>query len=204
MTIQRIGAPSFGANCYFLISERHAWVVDPSRSASAILNEAERLKLQIEGILLTHGHFDHTTSVDTLRDIHPCPLMIHEKDASMLTDGRINAFYDLYGSECVHRPADFLFRDGQFLTLGNETVRVIHTPGHTPGSVCFLCNHTLLTGDTLFADTVGRCDLWGGDEEQLRASLKMLRTLPPTLEILPGHGLGATLGAALDQAAYYI
>lgn len=204
MTVQMIGAPSFGANCYFLISERHAWVVDPSRSSDAILREATRLGLRIEGILLTHGHFDHTTSVDTLRDVLPCPVMIHKADAIMLTDGKKNAFYDFYGTECIHRPADILLEDGQVLTLGEESIQVIHTPGHTKGSVCFLCGDLLLTGDTLFSDTVGRCDLWGGNEEDMRTSLQHLRTLPPTLDILPGHGLGSTLGAALDQAAYYL
>jgi glyoxylase-like metal-dependent hydrolase (beta-lactamase superfamily II) len=202
MTVSLLGVPSFGANCYFIHSGSNALVVDPSHSADAILAEAERLGVTVTGILLTHGHFDHTSAVDTLRDRLNVPLMIHREDAVMLTDGKRDAFYDLFGRENRHRPAELLLEDGQHIPLGGESVCVLHTPGHTRGSVCFLCGEFLITGDTLFADNVGRCDLWGGSYATIRQSLKHLRDYDGTLTILPGHGDSNTLSKALDNTMY--
>lgn len=203
MTVSLLGVPSFGANCYFIQSGSVALVVDPSHSADAILAEAERLGVTVTGILLTHGHFDHTSAVDTLRDRLNVPLMIHREDAVMLTDGKRDAFYDLFGRENHHRPAELLLEDGQHIPLGGESVCVLHTPGHTRGSVCFLCGEFLITGDTLFADNVGRCDLWGGSAAALSSSLACLGRLSPHLTILPGHGQPSDLGMALEQAALW-
>lgn len=204
MTVIFIRPPSFGANGYLLISGTHALAVDPAPQAEEFLSAAKQQGVTIEGILLTHGHFDHITSVDALRDATACPLMLHEADAPMLTDGKKNAYTLFYGTPYVRRPAERLLTDGEEIPLGDETVRVLHTPGHSPGSVCFLCGDTLLTGDTLFSDSIGRCDLWGGSERHIRSSLQQLRTLQKDLRILPGHGAPSTLGAALDNAAYYL
>ncbi len=194
---------SFGANTYLLISERHALVVDPAVSASAILEAANAEDTRVEGILLTHGHFDHVLSIDTLRAVTHLPAYIHEEDAILLTDGRKNAFYDFYHQERRFGAAERLLRDGDKLPLGEDEITVLHTPGHTQGSVCYLCGESLITGDTLFSNTVGRCDLWGGSNAQMANSLEFLRTLPKDLTIFPGHGPSATLGEALEEAAYY-
>ena len=204
MKIINVCPESFGANCYLLISDGKALVIDPAPSSTAIQNAALAEGAVIEGILLTHGHFDHIVSIDTLRKALVIPACIHESDAEMLTDGRKNAFYDFYGMERKYSPADYLLRDLDLIPLGNENIQVIHTPGHTPGSVCFLCGDTMLTGDTLFADSIGRCDLWGGSDVLMKASLEKLRSFPQNTKILPGHGPASTLGAALDNAAYFI
>ncbi len=195
---------SFGANTYLVLSGKEALIVDPAVSVSAILEAIQREDAHPAGILLTHGHFDHLLSLDPLRQTIPLKASIHEADAVLLTDGRKNAFYDFFGKERVFGAADTLLTDGETIPLGEDTIRVIHTAGHTKGSVCYLCGDALLTGDTLFADNVGRCDLWGGDQGALIHSLARLRALDPKLTIYPGHGSAATLGNALDEAAYFI
>lgn len=214
---------SFGANTYLLISDREAFVVDPAVSVSAIEKILEREGAVLCGILLTHGHFDHTVSVDTIREKFPVPLMVHQKDACMLTNGKVNGFFDFYGKECVHNPADKTFIDGDRIKIGKEEIRVIHTPGHSQGSCCFLCHYDddkedkkekenkdgiekefLVSGDTLFADSFGRCDLYGGDEAEMVSSLRKLRALDKSIRIFPGHGSDSTIGFALDNVAYYL
>jgi len=198
---------SFAANTYLLISGNEAFVVDPAVSVDSMLKTLERENAELCGILLTHGHFDHTVSVDVLRDRVPIPLMIHNADAPMLTDGKINGFYDFFGRECVRRPADRILCDGETIQLGNESITVMNTPGHSPGSVCYICPDEnggfVVTGDTLFANSIGRCDLWGGNEAKMVGSLKALRSLPSEMPIYPGHGPEYTLGAALENALYY-
>lgn len=203
MNIKTVCPYSFGANTYIIFSEHHALAVDPSASVEAIMSAVAEEGAVLEGILLTHGHFDHTVSLDTLRRATAVGAYIHESDAVMLTDGKKNAFYTFYGKECVHAPAEHTLTDGQVLNLGNEEIRVIHTPGHSGGSVCFDCGDFLVTGDTLFAESIGRCDLWSGSEALMQSSLELLRTLPPSLMIYPGHGAPSKLGSALDNAAYF-
>lgn len=199
MQIKNLYPGSWGSNCFLLISGTHAAIVDPSANAERILEAVKAEGAQLESILLTHGHFDHTVSMDTLREKTGIPAMIHEKDAELPSDSRKNGFYTFFQMERAHRSPDRTFADGDVLMLGDEEIRVIHTPGHTEGSVCFLCNREfLLTGDTLFDGDVGRTDLYGGDDRKLYASLQRLRTLDKGLTIYPGHGASATLGRALD------
>ena len=204
MHVVRVEAQSMGANTYLVVSGTHALVVDPAVSVTAIASAAGSVGASINGILLTHGHFDHVLSLDTLRKAFPVPTMIHKNDAPMLTDGKKNAFYTFYGQERVFGAADVTFEDGEEIPLGKETLHVLHTPGHTAGSCCFLCGNDLVTGDTLFADTIGRCDLYSSNVTQMRASLSRLQTLDQNLRIHPGHGMGERLGAALSCAIYYL
>ena len=199
---------SFGSNTYLLISKDEAIVVDPSVSVRAIESLLEQNSAKLCGILLTHGHFDHTVSTDTLRDAYPVPLMIHSGDAPMLTNGKINGFYEFYGKECTHRPAERLLEDGDTVSLGDEEIKVISTPGHSPGSICLLCcgdgENFLVSGDTLFSNSVGRWDLWGGDAPTLTRSLARLKELDGSMRIYAGHGEDATLSSALENAKYYL
>ena len=199
MEIRNLYPGSWGSNCYLLINGTHAAVVDPSARPSAILAAAEQAGATLDYILLTHGHFDHTVSLDVLRDIAKIPALIHDADLELPADARKNAFYTFFRMEKAYRPPERGLSDGEEILLGDLPIRVIHTPGHTRGSSCFLCNgEFLLTGDTLFDGNVGRTDLYGGDTQQLLKSLCKLRALSPTLLIYPGHGGPATLGDALD------
>ncbi len=192
---------SWGSNCYVLLSGTHAAVVDPSPRAEQILNILEQNGASLDYILLTHGHFDHIVSLDTLRDMTKVPALIHENDAELPTDSKKNAFYSFFRMNQSYREPDRTLKTDEILTLGEETIRVIHTPGHTAGSVCYLCNNDfLLTGDTLFDVGRGRTDLYGGNEALLLETLRNLRDFPQSLPIYPGHGTQSTLGVALDQA----
>ncbi len=212
MKIISVCPESFAANTYILLSGNKAFVVDPAVSVSALERALLRENAELVGILLTHGHFDHTISADTVREYFSVPLMMHEKDAPMMTNGRINGFFDFYGKESVHKPAEKLLSGGEVLTLGAEQLEVISTPGHSPGSVCFLCPESsdsgngffLITGDTLFGDSIGRCDLWGGDDEQMRCSLSLLSLLDGSMRIYPGHGPMANIIMALNNARCYV
>ena len=205
MKIVNLFPGSYGSNCYLIEDSGHALIVDPSASASAILRRLREDGCAPDAILLTHGHFDHIMSVDTLRQAEPSlQVYIHEADAPMLTDGDKNAFSLFFGQERGWKEADVLLTDGQAITVGNATFTVVHTPGHSPGSVCYLCEKegVMLTGDTLFADNIGRCDLWGGSYAVIRQSLKRLRNYNGSLTIYPGHGDTNKLSRALDNTMY--
>ncbi len=207
MRIINLFPGSYGSNCYLLESDGHALVVDPSAAASAILRRVEADGCTLDGVLLTHGHFDHIMSIDTLREAIPgLPVSIHTGDAPMLTDGDKNGFAFFFQKERVWRAADKYLSDGDTVTVGASTLKVIHTPGHSRGSVCFLCEEDklLITGDTLFADGIGRWDLWGGDYETLRHSLITLGQMDGSLRIYPGHGEDAPLARAALRAAQYL
>ena len=202
MKIRSVCSESFGANTYLIVSGTHALVVDLAVSISAILEAVRAEDAFLEGILLTHGHFDHILSLDGLRDAIGVDAYIHHEDAIMLTDGKKNAFYDFFGKERTFRPAERILNHGDQISLGEEMITVLHTPGHTQGSVCYLCQDSLLTGDTLFAEGYGRCDLWSGSLEWMSRSLTFLRQLEGTLRIYPGHGPSEELQYALDSVSF--
>ena len=206
MEIINLYPGSLGSNCYLLEEGGQALVVDPSASAAAILRRVEADGCTLAGVILTHGHFDHVMSIDTLRDAVPgLRVYLHEGDAPMLTDGHKNAFATFFGQDRAWREADSLLREGDTLTVGSTNLEVLHTPGHSPGSICLLSREdgVLFTGDTLFSDNVGRWDLWGGSEAVLRQSLARLGTLDRRLTIYPGHGDTGHLGSALDMTRIY-
>ncbi|MBQ9760160.1 MAG: MBL fold metallo-hydrolase [Clostridia bacterium] len=203
MKIENLYPGAWGSNCYLLSSDSHAAIVDPSANTDTIVNHLSHKGLTLDYILLTHGHFDHIVSIDTLRDKTGVPVYVHEADLLLPEDAHKNAFYLFFRMERQYRRPEKTLRDRQILRLGEENIRVIHTPGHTAGGVCFLCNDEfLLTGDTLFADSYGRYDLYGGDVTVLFQSLRDLRNFSPDLTIYPGHGESARLGDALDNVLY--
>ena len=184
------------ANCYLIEHEGHALIVDPCVTVAAILRAVELEGAVLEGILLTHGHFDHILSLDTLRDATGAPAYLHPADHTLLGDGQKNAFSLFFGQDRVWRPAEREACERDTIPLGDASVAVLHTPGHTAGSVCYLAGDTLLTGDTLFSDTFGRYDLYSGDLDALKASLRRLSTLDGSLTICPGHNESAPLSRA--------
>lgn len=211
MKIISVCPDSFAANTYLLVAENEAFVIDPAVSVAAIQRILDKENAKLCGILLTHGHFDHTISVDTIRKSFSIPLMMHGEDAAMLTDGKTDGFYDFYGKESTRHPADILLKDGDELALGKEKISVINTPGHSPGSLCFVCpddndsgKKFIITGDTLFSNSIGRSDLWRGDEASLSNSLSLLSKLDKSMPLYAGHGPSSTLGASLEIAKYYI
>lgn len=193
----------FGSNCYILVSDNSAAVIDPSVSAKKIADFVSQKGATIEKIILTHGHFDHVDALDELRDLTKAPALIHKNDGEMLEDGMKNAYSLFYGQDKKWRSAEILLENGDKINLGNETVEVISTPGHSKGSICLLGDGLMITGDTLFANGYGRYDLYGGDADELESSLARLRKFDKDLTIYPGHGGTAKLGQALDNVLYY-
>lgn len=191
-------ASGWEANSYLIINAQTAVLIDAGTPSKNILEALKKENAELKYILLTHGHFDHTISADALRDATNALLAIHENDAEMLEDAHKNALYTFMGRNDTLKPADILLTDNHKTELEDETVTVIHTPGHSRGSVCYLIGNALFTGDTLFDGGYGRCDLYGGNFEQLCASLSSLKTLDRSVTIYPGHGTSTTLNKALN------
>ena len=210
MQIINLFPGSYGSNCYLIEESGHALIIDPSAAAASILRRLREDGCTPDAIVLTHGHFDHIMSIDTLREAEPgLQVYIHKADASMLTDSKKNAFALFFGQDRVWKEADVLLEEGQTIPVGDATFRVIHTPGHSPGSICLLCEEesVMITGDTLFADNIGRCDLWEGSHAVMRKTLQSLRDFsddfPGDITIYPGHGGMNTLSKALDNVLYW-
>lgn len=202
ITLRTIG---FASNCYIIHNGKDAFVVDPSISEKKILSKLDEMGLTIKGILLTHGHFDHVFCAQQLRAETGTPLYIHELDDEMLTDADKNAYRTFTGQNFTVGNADILLHDGDVISLGNEQIMVLHTPGHTKGSVCFDTGDSLISGDTIFAQGFGRYDLYGGDISALKSSLYSLMKMAEDNNrwLYPGHGESSTLRQATKFLKYY-
>ncbi len=190
MQVRKIPTNGFAANTWLVFDEesRETAVIDPAADAVSIMEHLEKENLTLTMILLTHGHFDHIYAADSLRDASGAPLLIHQKDAEMLTDAFANASAVFFGKGETYRPAERLLKGGDALPLGKSIITVRHTPGHTPGSVSFVLPGVIFTGDTLFDGSVGRTDLPGGDAAALRESLRRIAYMPGEYTLYPGHG----------------
>lgn len=190
-----ISPMGFGSNCWLVINTDNARsvIIDPSPKIERIDEMISSRGVVLTAVILTHGHFDHMASVDDIRDRYGVPLCIHEKDSECLVDGRKNAYTEFFSGNLCYRPADKLLRDGDIIPVGSETLTVLHTPGHTPGSVCYVSNNAVYSGDTLFDRSIGRTDLWGGSDSDLQLSLRRIAALDDSLAVYPGHGSVTTI-----------
>ena len=180
MNIKLMQVGPIGTNCYILEHDNKIAVIDPGDEAGRILAELKKSDAQVEYILLTHGHYDHTTAVPELHQALPeAKIYIHQADAN----GAGSRLFPLAG-----QVDDLLLYDeGDTLPLGSLTIEVLHTPGHSPGSVTLKAGNALFTGDTLFAGDCGRTDLRGGSWEEILVSLGRLGRLEGNYHVLPGH-----------------
>lgn len=200
MRIQRFYRGGWPANCYLTDDGHDAVLIDPSAEAADVTAFLQRNELTLRAILLTHGHFDHILSLDALR-APAVPVCLHCADADFLGDPDKSCYRTLLGIDARHAPADILLSGGETLHFGGMRFTVLHTPGHTSGSVCYRTENALFSGDTIFAEGVGRTDLPGGSLTAQAETLAMLRTLldgAPSLTVYPGHGPSAALAAALN------
>lgn len=177
-------------------------VIDPSDDKKQIETFLQNHDLQVELILLTHGHFDHISGVDWLRRQFNAPVAIHKLDAQQLTDPKENLSNSIMRKAVQTIPAEILIVDGEMIEVGNMKLRVLHTPGHTRGGCCFVMDHVIFTGDTLFKLNIGRTDLLGGDSRALRASVERLFALPGEYTVYPGHGASSVMSVERSQNPY--
>ncbi len=182
----------YQTNCYIVHEEasKTCAVIDPGYEPRRILDAVSSLGLTIDAILLTHGHFDHVGAVRELLDETECALYLHKADWSRYRNPLNGFFYPLSSLEL---PGLRFPEDNQAITAGGVEFTVLHTPGHTKGSVCYRCAGGLFAGDTLFHLGCGRTDLPGGNGEHLMQSLERLAALPFDCPVYPGHGDSTTL-----------
>ena len=183
---------SYQTNCYIVraADAKSCAVIDPGYEADRILDFLKQEGLSLDAVLLTHGHFDHVGAVKQLVKATACQLWMHERDYSQFKNP-VNAFFYPIAN-CTFTEVSFC-EDGEAIQAGGLTFTVLETPGHTWGSVCFLCEDALFSGDTLFAGSCGRTDLPGGESQVLRQSLEYLSELETDYRIFPGHGESTTL-----------
>ncbi len=178
--LKQLPVGNYQANCYILGHDetKEGVIIDPGDEVLRIVKEVSRIGLKIQQVLITHGHFDHTNGANQLRKAVKAPVMIHSLDAPAL-----------------NFRADGYLQDGQRIKVGGYSITVIHTPGHSPGGVCFNAPGAVFTGDTLFAGSVGRTDFPGGDHNQLIEGVRRkIFPLGDELRIYPGHGPASTIG----------
>ncbi len=177
-------------NCYLLEDEGKALVIDPGDDAPFILEELQRKNLELVGICLTHGHFDHAMAVGEIQMSFPVPLYMSREDMFLIYRLEKSAQHFLDHSPVVVKPLNIEYFTPGELHISNFAFTVIPTPGHTPGSVClyFPGEKNIFTGDTLFSGAVGRTDFAYGDKKKLHKSLELLFKLPDETEVYPGHG----------------
>ena len=184
INIRTLPLGAYQTNCYLVWGEDSpsCVVIDPGYEPDTILDAVEQLGKTISAILLTHGHFDHVGAVKDLVAETGCSVYLCPEDCSMppqMTDG------SLYYTNS--------YTEGDFVEASGLSFKVLHTPGHTPGSVCLMCENVIFSGDTLFWGSCGRTDLPGGDWATILASLRRLANLTGDYDVYPGHGNATTL-----------
>lgn len=185
----------FTTNCYIVAEDetKEAAVIDPAGDFEVIKCFIEENELNIKYILLTHAHGDHILALPELKAYSDAPIGVHFEDKDMLSRGELN-MSGYFTSKPIEAFADFYLKDGDMLELGNQSLEIIHTPGHTKGSICLLFGKDLISGDTLFAKGIGRTDLYGGDYDTLMNSIiSKLFVLHDDIQVHPGHGSSTTI-----------
>ncbi|MEW6110421.1 MAG: MBL fold metallo-hydrolase [Nitrospirota bacterium] len=189
MKIENIMVGPLQSNCYIIYDEKslEAIVVDPGDEPEKIISVIEDKKLKINYIVCTHGHFDHIGAVANLKEKTGAKIIINKNDIEIYMSAKDQAAFWGYDIEQPPEP-DIYVMEGDEIFCGNLKFQVLHTPGHSPGGISLYGENIILTGDTVFAGSVGRTDFYGGSIEELKKSFRRIISLPPETRILPGHG----------------
>lgn len=194
MIIEAFPAGPFDANCYILGDEetKKGFIIDPSGKPDEILDIVKDLSLDIEFIILTHGHGDHFVGAHRVKEVLNVPLYVHREDESLVKGETRDLIPILRNMTLVD--IDGFLKEGDIFNVGNLKVEIIETPGHTMGGVCIKIGSNVFTGDSIFYRTIGRCDIGRASQEKLISSLKeKILTLPEDTILYPGHGNATTV-----------
>ncbi len=199
MILEMLTVGTLYTNCYIVgCSETlEGLIIDPGfdREAEAerILREVNQHHLKVKYIVNTHGHPDHTAGNEILKEATSAPILIHELDAPKLI-GAAKNLSGLFGLRVTSPPADQTLREGDVIQVGRVKLKVLHTPGHSKGSISLLGENVVFTGDTLFAGSIGRYDFPDASFREIMSSVKRLAMLPDHVKVYPGHGPTSTVG----------
>ena len=183
-------------NCYVVYDEntKNAAVIDPAGNVEKICKKLKELNLNVKYIILTHAHIDHMMAVDELKNYTKAKLVMHKDELELYKNSDWNLAYH-FKKESPLSDADVLVNDGDKIKLDSLDIKFIHTPGHTKGGMCILAGDSLFSGDTLFFGSVGRCDFYGGNMDELLNSIRQkLLVLGDDTKVYPGHGEETTIG----------
>jgi len=196
--IKKIISGPLEVNCYIVYDAQtlRALIVDPGEDSDGMIKEIESGGFIPEMLVNTHGHYDHILSDELIRKHFSIPLAAHEDEISMLADPERNGSLFYSKPESVSAP-EIALKDGQKVELSFSSFTVIHTPGHTKGGICLLFDGFIITGDTLFAGSIGRTDFPDSSHKDMLKSLEKIKALDPSLEVYPGHGSRTTLANEL-------
>lgn len=202
MRIRRLTLGPLDTNCWLVDDEAGGpvLVIDPADDPQVILDAIG--DLEVAAVVLTHGHFDHLGAVADVLETTGAPLVIHEADAGSITTAE-GTMGSLFGFYAVAPEAHRELREGDVVEAGAVSLKVISTPGHTPGSICLYTPGHLFTGDTVFSGSVGRSDFEGGDPHAMRTSVARLAELPDETRVYPGHGSESTIGRERKVNPYF-
>ena len=190
MEIKIFTKGAFQVNSYLVLNKKEAIIIDPFHSKE-FLEEIKDYK--VTHIILTHGHIDHILAVNELKEKTKAKIAIHKDDLELLNNENENLSKE-FDFKLKNIKPDIILEDNQLLNFEDRDIEIIHTPGHTQGSICLLIKNVLFSGDTLFKEGIGRTDLPGGDLDQEINSIKQrLLTLPNETMVLPGHGERTTI-----------
>lgn len=201
MHIMRLVVGPLQVNCFIVADEetKEAIVIDPGDDAQDIIRMIKDKGLLVKYIVNTHAHFDHVTANQALKEATGAALLLHEGDAPLLAT--ISQHAKMFGMTSPSSPpADRYVKHGDVITVGAISLKVLHTPGHSPGGICLLGNGFVFSGDALFESSIGRTDLPGGDLMTLINAIKeQLMTLPDETQVFCGHGPATTIGAERQE-----
>lgn len=196
MLLRKLVLGVYMSNCYIVVCEdtQKAVIIDPGSDFKKIKSELDKVKIDLQFILLTHGHGDHIGAVPEMIKEYGLPVFIHEDEKRILTNANRNLSSQIYKNGIEIEP-NRLLKDKEIIDVGNLKFEIIHTPGHTPGSISIKVGNVIFSGDTLFNHSIGRTDLPGGSYEQIISSIKnRLMSYPDETMVYPGHNSPTKVG----------
>jgi glyoxylase-like metal-dependent hydrolase (beta-lactamase superfamily II) len=202
MKIRQLTVGMMGVCCYILSCDetKKAAIIDPGGDEDRILAACRDEDLDVEYIIATHGHPDHVCGNGPIQKATGAKIVMHGDDAEFFAQPDIKKYFSMLGL-AESPPPDILVQEGDTITFGRESLKVLHTPGHTPGGICLYSPPDCFTGDTLFVGGVGRTDFPGGSMDELSRSIReKLLTLPPDTTVWPGHGYGGLRSTIGEEA----